>query len=187
MKCIALSCLLIVSATGSSQSSRAQETSSPDPYKGFVGQWTGTAVVNPTHEPSPIRLTISELPDGSMVWNYTFGTKGLKHYSQPSKTIGLDPQSEKMTSQWKGEPLQTFATVHLKDFTQSGSGTFEACEDYTTHSLFSSKHGTSCITYELQSNHLSYTWKVTKDGKTSVYSEFVFDRVRTAPAPSATP
>ena len=165
----------------------AQTPHVEDPYRSFIGQWRGVAVINPSHEPSPIDIIISESPDRSkMLWEYTFGLKGQSRYHTTSKLFSLEPLSESMISQWLGEQKVVFTTTGLHDFARSGYGTFEGSTSYTKSELFRfSKHGIMRITIELSQYKLSYTWDVTMDGKTTIYSKFVFDRV--APQTNASP
>jgi hypothetical protein len=168
----------------------AQTLHVEDPYRSFIGQWRGVAVINPSHERSPVNIVISESPDRSkMLWEYNFGLKGQNRYHTTSKLFSLDPLSESMISQWLGEQKVVFTTTGLLDFARSGYGTFEGSTSYTKSEPFRfSKHGMTRITIELSQFTMSYTWDVTMDGKTTPYSKFVFDRVasQTNASPSGT-
>lgn len=120
-----------------------------------------------------------------MLWQYTFGRKGQKGYSQASKLLTLVPESETMHSQWTNERLAIFSTSGLREFVQTGYGTFSATEAFERGAPWSKKHVADRLTFDLQPSHLTYRWEVTTNGNTEPYSEFELDRA-TAPATAST-
>lgn len=138
-----------------------------DPYRNFVGDWSGTALVNPDNEPPAVTLHISEEKDGGrMRWDYVFGKPGEKGYTQATKWITFKPAKEEMSTKWKGHPGLEFKTVNLNQFADQGFGAFGALM----------RGASSRCTYELRPATLDYLWE-TSDGKTyKIYSKFHFTR-----------
>jgi hypothetical protein len=142
-----------------------------DPYRSFVGQWSGRIVVDHDHLPATVKITVTEGKDGrGMRWDYVFGKPGEKGYESVAKLIVLKPAEGRMLMHFKGSREQIYLTMGLDVVARDGVGQFSA-------SACSTRGKCSICTFDLQPNSLSYLWKTTPDGKTfDVYSEFVLTR-----------
>jgi hypothetical protein len=155
---------------------RASAQSNPpappkDPYKNFVGQWSGRILVNHDKMPATVKITVNEEKNGKgMRWDYIFGKQGEKGYQLATKIIVLKPAEGKMLMYFKGSPQRWFLTVNLDRFAQDGFGQFSGSDCSTMGSC------RVCI-IDLKPTSLAYLWKSTPDGKTfDIYSEFVLTR-----------
>ncbi|MES2391670.1 MAG: hypothetical protein V4555_08520 [Acidobacteriota bacterium] len=149
----------------------------PDPDRNFIGTWSGTILVDRDHDASPVHLTITEKPDGSgTLWSYEFGLPGQKGHKTASKAMRLLPNAERLQSQWSGYPQVTFSTTGLEAFAQTGYGKFIVAEAYNRSAFLFTKHVISQGTFELQPDTMSYRWEVTTNGKSELYSHFIFHR-----------
>jgi hypothetical protein len=144
---------------------------SNDPYKNFVGQWSGRILVNHDKMPATVKITVTEEKNGrGMRWDYVFGSEGEKGYETDSKMIVLNPAKEQLMMHFKGHPEQTYLTLGLGRVIQDGFGQFSASD------CSPDRHCSICV-FDLRQASLSYQWKTTSDGKTfEIYSEFVLTR-----------
>jgi hypothetical protein len=146
-----------------------------DPYRNFVGSWSGKILVNPDNMPAAVKLNIKEDKNRTrMRWDYVFGVKGEKGYSSATKFIVLKPEKALMTMQWKGHSQLDFGTLALDTFVQNGFGEFVggAVWNDTPSSIAYNR-----ITVDLHPATLSYLWEVGPDRQSfKIYSKFEFQR-----------
>jgi hypothetical protein len=160
----------------------------PDPFRNFIGRWSGTVLINPDNGPPEVKVTISEQPDKkAMTWEYIFGQPGAKGYVHDFKVMTLSPKWKIMTMQWKGKPKSTFSTAGLDDFASDGYGTFVGTQLNTQSNLPNVDWNPSRLIIKLQPSKLIYLWESTDHGKTHIDSEFSFDRVPDPAEPQSKP
>jgi len=145
-----------------------------NPYRNFVGSWSGTIPVNPDKsEPFTVKVRISE-EKGSMRWDYEFGAKGEKGYSRDTKWIVLTPNDARMLTHWKHHPKQLFVTSSLDTFTHVGWGRFSGA---VVSSGKPAPNSFQRLTFGLRPGALTYFWEVGPNGQNvTLYSEFEFKR-----------
>lgn len=145
-----------------------------DPYKSFVGQWSGKTLVDRDNLPSLVKITVTEEKNGrGMRWDYVFGEEGEKGYTRTSKLIVFDPARERMRMHFVGSPDQIYLTTNLGQVVHNGAGQFSA-------SSCSMRGDCRICEFDLEQDSLSYRWKTTSDGKVlDIYSEFVLKREET--------
>lgn len=159
-------------------SAKAQ-TPSPgeNPYRNFVGSWSGTILENTDKMPKTVTLDITEdKNENSMRWDYVFGVKGEKGYTHATKWVVLKPSEARLLMHWKGKPEEQFGTHALDTFAQSGFGRFIAEAEWKNKSSTSSTFNR--VTFELHPHNLTYLWEVSSDDRRSFssYSRFEFKR-----------
>jgi hypothetical protein len=156
--------------------------SSSDPYRGFIGDWTGTILVNPDRSPNNVVLTISEMADGTaMLWDYRFGKQGQPGYKHVSKVVVLLPGQSELRSRWTGEKEITLTTSGLENFVKSGTGEFSATETVKRWSFRGKTSvAVSKVTYRLTPSQFGYVWWSSEGRNSTVYSHFEFTRVTQA-------
>lgn len=149
-----------------------------DPYRGLVGVWAGTILVDHEHLPKDVSLTISELASGKgMLWDYTFGRPGQKGFDRASKVVTLSPAKSTMRTHWWGYRELTFETTGLVEFASKGIGTFSACAPLGERNFWGRKtDAASCVTFTVEACKFAYVWRTTRNGITSVWSQFEFNR-----------
>jgi hypothetical protein len=149
-----------------------------DPYRGFIGRWSGTIPVDPEHMPPTLTVTISEDAGGKrMSWNYVFGRPGEKGYSHATRFVTLKPEEAHMWMHFDKDPDVEYETTGLDEFAKTGLGEFTAVIAYKKRHLFSPAESVAnrCV-FDLHSNTLTYTWDVTAHGTSRIYSKFDLTR-----------
>jgi hypothetical protein len=175
IKPITLFCLLVLHIA-LFRSVAVGQTLPSDPYRNFVGDWSGVIEKNSEDMPSTLTLHITEeVKKNRMRWDYVFGKPGEKGYTRDTKWIALKPGKEEMSTKWKGQDELEFKTINLHDFDARGFGVFVARE----------RGALQRCTYELRPATLDYLWE-TADGQSyKIYSKFHFTRDGTDTAPTS--
>ena len=166
-------CLTLLCVYAESQS--ASSIASEDPYRNFVGSWSGTIPFSTDKMPPTVKLRVTEEKDGSrMRWDYVFGVKGDKGYTHDTKWFVLNPDKAQMTTWWKGKRKQMYGTFALDTFAKSGYGKFMAGISWKNKVAATTYNR---ITVDLHPESLMYLWEVSPDGTNfSTYSRFEFKR-----------
>ncbi len=157
-----------------------------DPYRNFLGYWTGKIVVNPDKLPTDVFITVTEeKAKARMRWDYIFGHPGEKKFERISKFIVLSPTDAKMLMHFGLESERLFDTPGLAAFAQAGFGTLVASETSNQQNYWHVKHVVvNRVAVTLQPETLSYVWEIVSGGKTKVYSAFEFKRSAATMAPA---
>jgi hypothetical protein len=180
MKFCTLTLLLLapVSITICAQTPSYAPTTAPDVYANFIGDWVGTVqqldhgVIGAT----PVELWVTESRNkDSMRFDYKFGRKVENHFVDISRVITLNPETSKVTSQYKGDHKEVNEATGLVKFSETGYGVFAFSRTIHANPGGVGSHPSFYrCTFSLTPNTFSYQPEISSDGKTfmptSVYT-----------------
>jgi hypothetical protein len=145
-----------------------------DPYRNFLGSWSGKVSDTAVKVPSTVRVVVSEEKNGrGMRWDYEFGVKGEKGHQHDTKWFVLKPPEERMLTHWKGKQEIILGTSGLDAFAQTGFGHFYAgiVDDGSDSKVYER------VTFDLHPDTLSYLWETGPDPQSlKTFSHFEFNR-----------
>lgn len=150
-----------------------------NPYRNFIGDWSGKFVKNPGGVADDVSVTITEdKPHARMQWDYTFGHPGERYYGHATKWFLFSQLDSRMRMHFDGEFEWLFDTPDLAKFMQTGMGTLTAVEHFERRNYWHVKVDHMLrMTMTLQGETLSYVWETIEGKKTKLYSEVALKRV----------
>jgi hypothetical protein len=147
-----------------------------DPYRYFLGNWSGVELVTPSSTHRTIALHVTEDQEsGRMRWDYWFEVKDQKKYRPATRWFLLKPAKHRMQTYWEGScsliqsqrncDVSDFKTVGLDAFSEQGLGKFYG-ED-----------GPNRFTVDLQKTTLVYMSEFDDGKRSKILSKYAFRRI----------
>jgi hypothetical protein len=148
-------------------------TSGNDPYRNFLGNWSGLVLQDSPNPPTSVAIHITEDKQGGrMRWDYWFGVRGKKGYYLQTKWLLFDLAKNEVRSYWDNRcdqfqrncNVSEFKTVGLDVFNQQGLG------------HFTGQDGPTRLTVDLQTTTLAYMLEFDDGKKSKILSKFILKR-----------
>jgi hypothetical protein len=152
-------------------------------YDHFVGEWSGTDVYRSDHGmiTIPVTIAITETKDKkSLRFDYSYGHKGEKDYSEQIRFLVLDPAKGEVTLNWQHDSKEHYTARELDEFVKTGYGALEFSNSEKMNGITMAFRCALTLTQDT----LSYFWEESRNGAPfQVTGTFRF--VRTPPPTSS--